>query len=252
MTELKRQNALLELLHQQGSITVAEVVEKFEISPATARRDITKLSAQGKLKKVRNGAYPCDDNKNADWSPLTIREASNYDEKARIAKQAAKICKNGDSIVINCGSTAFLLGQEICGKSVQVITNYFPLLNYLIEQDHDNLVVLGGQYYKERSLFLTTDQKPDTFYAGHYMFTSGSGLSEEGLFKVDLLSAMVEQKMLDHVNKVVALVDSSKVGQRIGTLFSLAEKLDIVITGKDADTRIISALRNKGVEVILV
>ncbi|MGV6989094.1 HTH-type transcriptional regulator UlaR [Testudinibacter sp. P80/BLE/0925] len=252
MTELKRQNALLELLQQQGSITVTEIVNTFGISPATARRDITKLDTQGKLKKVRNGAYPCEENKNNNWSPLTIYETANYDEKARIAKQAAKICKNGDSIVINCGSTAFMLGQEICGKSVQVITNYFPLLNYLIEQQHENLVVLGGQYYKERNLFLTTDQKADTYYAGHYMFTSGSGLSEEGLFKVDLLSAMVEQKMLNHVNKVVALVDSSKVGQRIGTLFSPAENLDIVITGKDADPAIISALRNKGVEVILV
>ncbi|KGQ71325.1 hypothetical protein A1D23_00255 [Chelonobacter oris] len=252
MTELQRQHALLELLEQQGSVTVAEIVQNFGISPATARRDITKLDTLGKLKKVRNGAFPSEENKNADWSPLTIREASNYDEKAGIAKQAAKICKSGDSIVINCGSTAFMLGQEICGKSVQVITNYFPLLNYLIEQNHENLVVLGGQYYKERSLFLTTEQKTDAFYAGHYMFTSGSGLSEEGLFKVDLLSAMVEQKMLDHVNKVVALVDSSKVGQRIGTLFSPAEKLDIVITGKDADPEIVSALREKGVEVLLV
>lgn len=252
MTELKRQNALLDFLQQQGSLTIAEIVEKFEVSPATARRDITKLSTQGKLKKVRNGAYPCDENKNANWSPLTIYEADNYDEKTQIAKQAAKICKNGDSILINCGSTAFLLGQEICGKHVQIITNYFPLLNYLIEQNHDNLVVLGGQYYKDRSLFLTTDQKADTFYAGHYMFTSGSGLNEEGLFKVDLLSAIVEQKMLDHVKKVVALVDSSKVGQRIGTLFSPADKLDIVITGRDANTEIITALRTKGVEVILV
>ncbi|TNG96339.1 HTH-type transcriptional regulator UlaR [Pasteurellaceae bacterium USgator11] len=253
MTELKRQNAILELLHRQGSLTINEIVNGFSVSPATARRDITKLDTQGKLKKVRNGAYAAEEsNKSTTWSPMNIHQTSNYDEKSKIAKKAAELCKNGESIVINCGSTAFLLGQEINGKPVQVITNYFPLLNYLIEQNHDNLVVLGGQFYKEKNLFLSTDQTSDAFYAGHYMFTSGSGLSEEGLFKVDLLSAMVEQKMVKHVNKLVALVDSSKVGGRIGTIFATAEQLDIVITGKDANPKVVAALKEKGVDVILV
>ena len=252
MTELKRQYAILDLLHQQGSVTINEIVDSFGISPATARRDITKLDSQGKLKKVRNGAHQNEVKQSAHWSPMNIQEVSNYNEKSRIAKQAAQLCESGESVVINCGSTAFLLGQEICGKSIQVITNYFPLLNYLIEQNHNNLVVLGGQFYKEKSLFLSTEQTADAFYAGHYMFTGGSGLTEEGLFKVDLLSAMVEQKMVNHVNKLVALVDSSKVGERIGTLFSPTKQLDIVITGKDANPQVISALQAKGVEVILV
>lgn len=66
----------------------------------------------------------------------------------RIAAAAAQLCQPGESVVINCGSTAFLLGREICGKPVQVITNYLPLANYLIEQDHDSVVIMGGQYNK--------------------------------------------------------------------------------------------------------
>ncbi len=70
----------------------------------------------------------------------------------RIAAAAAQLCQPGESVVINCGSTAFLLGREICGKPVQVITNYLPLANYLIEQDHDSVVIMGGQYNKTQSI----------------------------------------------------------------------------------------------------
>ena len=84
------------------------------------------------------------------------------------------------------------------------------------------------------------------------MFTSGKGITADGLYKMDMLTAMAEQKMLDHVGKLVVLTDSSKVGQRAGMLFCPATQVDILITGKDADPQVIQQLRDKGVEVILV
>ena len=56
MTESQRHNAILDLLQHKGQISVADVITAFEISPATARRDINKLNEIGKLRKVRNGA----------------------------------------------------------------------------------------------------------------------------------------------------------------------------------------------------
>ncbi|MGZ2709729.1 HTH-type transcriptional regulator UlaR, partial [Klebsiella pneumoniae] len=88
-----------------------------------------------KLRKVRNGAEATQTPRPA-WTPLNIHQTQHLDEKMRIAAAAAQLCQPGESVVINCGSTAFLLGREICGKPVQVITNYLPLANYLIEQDH--------------------------------------------------------------------------------------------------------------------
>lgn len=66
---------------------------------------------------------------------MNIHQAQNHDEKVRIARAASQLVNPGESIVINCGSTAFLLGQELCGKPVQIITNYLPLANYLIDQN---------------------------------------------------------------------------------------------------------------------
>jgi DeoR family ulaG and ulaABCDEF operon transcriptional repressor len=251
MTESQRHNAILSLLQERGQISVADVINSFDISPATARRDINKLNDIGKLRKVRNGAEATSTPRQT-WTPLNIHQTQHLDEKMRIAKAAAQLCQPGESVVINCGSTAFLLGREMCGKAVQVITNYLPLANYLIEKEHDSVVIMGGQYNKSQAITLAPQDGDASLYAGHWMFTSGAGLTVDGLYKTDMLTAMAEQKMLNYVGKLVVLVDSSKIGQRAGMLFSRTEQIDVVITGRDADAAIVEQLRKQNVEVLLV
>jgi DeoR family ulaG and ulaABCDEF operon transcriptional repressor len=251
MTEAQRHAAILDLLQQKQHLSVANIIDAFDISPATVRRDINKLNDVGKLRKVRNGAEAIAQKKSF-WTPLNIHQASNLDEKVRIARVAAALCKDGESAVINCGSTAFLLGQELCGRDVQVITNYFPLANYLIEEEHDGVVIIGGQYHRSQSITLAPHDEISSLYAGHWMFTSGKGMTPDGLYKMDMLTAMAEQKMLGHVGKLAVLADSSKLGHRAGMLFCNAEQIDVLVTGKDADASVVEALRAKKIDVILV
>ncbi|AIR04946.1 transcriptional repressor UlaR [Cedecea neteri] len=251
MTEAQRHQILLDLLQQSGFITVEQAIERLGVSPATARRDINKLDESGKLKKVRNGAEAITQQRPR-WTPMNIHLAQNHDEKIRIANAASQLVNPGESVVINCGSTAFLLGQQICGKPVQIITNYLPLANYLIEQEHDSVVIMGGQYNKSHSITLGPQESETSLYAGHWMFTSGKGLTAEGLYKTDMLTAMAEQKMLSVVGKLAVLVDSSKVGQRAGMLFSRADQIDLVITGKQADPEVVKKLQDRGVKMMLV
>ncbi len=251
MTESQRHQIIQEMLQQAGFVTVEQVIQRLDVSPATARRDINKLNDVGKLKKVRNGAQAVSQNRIA-WTPMNIHQAQNHDEKVKIARAASQLVKPGESVVINCGSTAFLLGREICGKDAQIITNYLPLANFLIEQEHDSVVIMGGQYNKSQAITLAPQDGDASLYAGHWMFTSGKGLTADGLYKTDMLTAMAEQKMLNYVGKLVVLVDSSKVGQRAGMLFSRADLIDVVITGQNADRGIVEQLIAQGVQVILV
>ena len=84
------------------------------------------------------------------------------------------------------------------------------------------------------------------------MFTSGKGLTAEAIYKTDMLTAMAEQKMLNVVGKLAVLVDSSKIGERAGMLFSQSGQIDVVITGKQADAAILKQLEDQGVSVIRV
>jgi len=252
MNEFQRHNGILLLLDEKHSLSVTNIVEAFDVSPATARRDLTKLDRQGKLIKVRNGAERIERKTSTIWSPLNMDNTSNYQEKSLIATCAAQLCGRGDSVVINCGSTAFMLGQELCGQDIKIITNYFPLASYLIEQDHESVIITGGQYNKAKNIFLNLTPELSGTYASHWMFTSGKGLTEQGLYKTDMLTAVAEQTMLEQIGKLVVVVDSSKVGQRTGMLFCTTTKIDIVITGKNADKDVVQALRSNGVEVLLV
>jgi len=251
MTETQRHHLLLDLLREHAVLSVSQITELLGSSPATTRRDIARLDKEGKVRKVRNGAEAIIPTREP-WTPLNPHRAHNHDEKIRIARAASTFIQPEESVVINCGSTAFLLGQEICNKPVQIITNYLPLANYLIEHDHENVVIIGGQYNKTQSIIMPSQESTTSLYAGHWMFTSGKGLTAEGLYKTEMLTAISEQRMLGMVGKLAVLVDSSKLGQRAGMLFSKAENIDLVITGQQADAEIVAALEAKGVEVLLV
>ncbi|WP_087020655.1 HTH-type transcriptional regulator UlaR [Thaumasiovibrio subtropicus] len=251
MNEVQRHSGILSLLEENQTINVAHIIEHFDVSPATARRDISKLDELGKLRKIRNGAERIEMKKKK-WTPLNINSTEHYEEKTQIALKAAALCAPGDSVVINCGSTAFLLGQKLCGQDVQIVTNYFPLASYLINEDHDDVIIIGGQYNRAQNIFLNPAPNSLGGYAGNWMFTSGKGLTEAGLYKADMLTAVAEQQMLEQIDKLVVVVDSSKVGQRTGMLFCPARKIDILITGKDADQDVIHAIEAQGTQVILV
>lgn len=253
MNEVQRHNGIIAWVNAKRTVSVSSIVEQFNVSPATARRDITKLDQQGKVKKIRNGVMCIEERKPA-WVPLDINNTDNYQEKQRIAVKASTLCQDGDSIVLNCGSTAFLLGRELCRRNVQIITNYFPLASYLIEQDHECVIIIGGQYNKTQNIILNPIPDIAGNYTGNWMFTSGKGLTPAGLYKTEILTAVSEQQMLDKIGKLVVVVDSSKVGLHVGAgmLFCPTAKIDIVITGKEADKSVIESLQQQGVQVILV
>lgn len=253
MNEILRHNQIVEWVNNKSTLTVANIIDAFHISPATARRDIVKLAEAGRVIKVRNGIMRVEEQKPI-WRPLECNETENYHEKARIALRASKLCQDGESVVLNCGSTAFLLGRELCGRALSIITNYFPLASYLIEHDHDNVIIIGGQYNKSQNIILNPISDLANAYTGKWMFTSGKALTAAGLYKTEILTAVSEQQMLDKVEKIVAVVDSSKVGRvsSAGMLFCPITKIDIVITGKMANKEVIDSIRQQGVEVILV
>ena len=253
MNEAKRHEDIVKLIDSKESLSVVELTEMFNISPATARRDIIKLAEANKVKKVRNGIVRIEDKKPI-WTPLDINNTDNYHEKARIAIKAATLIKDGESIILNCGSTAFLLGRELCGKNVNIITNYFPLASYLIEHDHENVTIIGGQYNKTQNIILNPTSELSAIYSGNIMFTSGKQLTPAGLYKSEIFTAVSEQQILNNAQKLVVVVDSTKVTNRIGSgmLFCPTSKINVVITGKSADKTVVESLKKQGVEVILV
>ena len=249
MNETIRHEKLLARLAEVQRLSIPEIIDFLEISPATARRDVNKLHQQGKLIKIRNGVEFKAQSDVVKPTPLLIN-TNHSDEKQRIAKAAAKLCHNKDSVILTCGSTMLMLGEALCQKDVQIITNYLPLANYLIEHSHEQVVIMGGQYNKSQAITLSLNANAETFVAD-IVFTSGKGLTEQGLYKTDMLIANSEQRILANNQKLVVLLDSSKLGKAVGMLFTTLDQIHLLITGKEADPAIINALQAKGLYIIL-
>ncbi|ABN74786.1 HTH-type transcriptional regulator UlaR [Actinobacillus pleuropneumoniae] len=247
MNEIFRHKKLLAALEAKQMLSTLEIMHLLNVSPATARRDINKLSEQKKLRKVRNGAEAINVQKSIEQD----KPINNFDEKRRIAEAASRLCREGDSVILTCGSTMQLLGQALCGQKLQIITNFLPLANYLIEQQHDDVVIMGGQYNKNKKVTLSLNQQNEFMYAANIMFTSGKGFTPEGLFKTDMIIANSEAQMSSKASKYVVLLDSTKLGKEIGMLFRDINNVDLLITGKEADPNIVQSIRDKGVEIIL-
>jgi DeoR family ulaG and ulaABCDEF operon transcriptional repressor len=76
-----------------------------------------------------------------------------------------------------------------------------PLANYLIDdQEHDSVIIMGGQYNRSHSITLSPQGSENSLYAGHWMFTSGKGLTAEGLYKTDMLTRWRSKKCLTSAN----------------------------------------------------
>lgn len=247
MNEAHRHRRLLKLLDEKQFLSTQEIIKLLEISPATARRDINKLNEQGRLVKVRNGAETL----KSGVMHKNNKVITNGEEKQRIAQVASQLCKDGDNVLLTCGSTMLMLGDKLCGKKLQIITNYLPLANHLIENEHEDIVIIGGQYNRNKAITLSLNAQNESIYTANIMFTSGKGFTEQGLFKTDMIIANSEKQMSATANKYVVLLDSSKLGRQVGMLFSELSEIDTLITGREADPEIISSLRNKGLEVIL-
>ena len=254
MTSHVRYKKLLEHVEALSVVTVQQLVELLDCSPATVRRDIAELDQQGKLKKIRNGAEKILSPKSPEVEGSNgfyphISDYDDYEESRRIARQAVDICNDKDSIFIGAGANAFLLGECLLNTNIHVYSNNVPLFSYLISQTFPHLVVLGGQYIKNQNLLVSPGLQLN--FQGRYLFVDGDGLTDAGLTKSAMLAYMEEKRMRDWLDKIVVLINSDKVGVFSGVpLFSLDE-IDIVITGKDADPEIISIMEQRNIEVYL-
>jgi DeoR family ulaG and ulaABCDEF operon transcriptional repressor len=255
MTAKARHHKIINYLQENSFASVQELMEIAECSAATVRRDIIDLDAEGKLKKIRNGAEK-NLSPSAHSSPgmvgfyPNISDYRNYEESELIARKAVELCQPRDNVFIGEGQIPFLMGKYLLNSQVYVFSNYLPLLIYLISQNYAHLIVLGGQYSKSQNMLVSPE--PHIAYQGRYLIVGGDGLTEAGLTKSALLTFVEEKKMLKYADKVVVLLESEKVGIFGGVaLFSLAQ-IDIVITGKNADKKIIELLMANNIQVYLV
>jgi DeoR family ulaG and ulaABCDEF operon transcriptional repressor len=254
MHEKERHRIILSAVQEKPVATVPELVELTSSSEATVRRDIAALHVQKRLRRVRGGAEAINPPQFVGLAgrPYSVNETLNTGKKRAIARKAVALCKDGEPIIVNGGTTTFQMVHFLSNRRMPIFTNSFPIAEHLLKHSKNTVMLSGGTIYREQNIILSPFDNDVTrnFYARR-MFMGAQGLGPLGLMEGDPLLIQAEQKLIDQADELVVLVDSSKFKQRSSLILCGLSRISTVITDEDVEDSDARMLEAAGVTLIV-
>ena len=224
----ERHSALLEYVTQHGRTEVKTLAEYLHTSAVTIRKDLEYLSERGILRRERGYAVPNDP------GDINYRMAFHIDTKQQIARAAAACVQDGETLIIESGSTCALFAEELAKtkRNITIITNSMYLANYVSTYTNIQIILLGGTLQvHSQSLVGPLTKKAVTAFHVDKIFTGTDGYSRdygftgEDLTRSDTLSAMIAS-----ANHTCVLAGSEKFRQPGSVFFLKLEHVYQIIT----------------------
>ncbi len=259
MLEKQRQQLILDILYEHKFASVKMLCEQLHSSEATIRRDLIKLEDQKKLRKIRGGAESVENGAeharqaNIKGSTFLVNREHNAEVKRLIAQKAASLCEDGESIIVNGGSSTFMMGEFLSDKKLNMLTNSIYLAQELMETSNIQITLPGGEIYRGQGIILSAFENDSIqYYHASKMFMGTPGISEFGVMESDPLLIRSEKKLRKQAEQLIILADSTKLGKRSNFIFESLDHVDTLITDSGASDEQLEPLQAAGVRIIQV
>lgn len=248
----KRQQALLRLLKEMKEVDVDTAAERLAVSPTTIRRDLDMFEKQHLVTRFHGGAKLIEGTLHEEDTSSYDRVNVDRDQKEAIARYAAALIEDGETIFMNSSSTAILMLDYLKGKRVIIVTNNAGAISY----PHDpnvTIILTGGEIYPRRktligefALHTLTKINADKTFLGV------GGISVEGGITTSVLpeTAINEMMMRRSKGPCCVLAPTVKVGSEHNFLSGSISQIDTLITCKGASPQEVRNLRAAGIEVV--
>ena len=230
--DYQRHDQILSLLNAQGAVDVETIAGKFDISLATARRDLSILESEGKLLRTFGGA------RSRDKPSLVTRtfgekQAAMNSAKVSMAKAAAGLVKPGMTIMLDSGTTTWAVSRQL--KQIlplTIITASVAVVDEIGAVEGINLFCAGGQFRPANLDFygLQTEAAFAQFAADIAFLGTDRLIPDKGGYSDDQASAAIIRAMCRHARKRVVMADHSKINSSGFVLTVESRKIDVVIT----------------------
>ena len=222
-----REQEILRILSEDGTITVAEISEKLGVSAVTIRRDLKALAGKGLVVRTHGGAFPS-------FHPSILeRQKKMVAEKERIAKAAAAHVEDGDNILIVAGTTTPLMVKHLLGRrDIHIVTNSTLLYPQARINPALRLTVVGGEFRASAEAILGPEAVQGlTRFHVQKAFLGSDGFSPAAGLTADFVEEAEIVKMASsHSEHSLLLADSSKCGRAGFAHIMGLDGLDGVIT----------------------
>lgn len=247
----ERRQQIIETVGKYGQLSVTELSRKLDVSEVTIRHDLQALSDQGFLLRTRGSAVST--NKMPEFS-FDVRQQQFAAQKRRIGKAAAALVHNGDTIFLDASTTVHAIIPYLKElPELTVLTNSIRAAMSFLDSPHIQVILRGG--YLRRESISVVGLNFDDLLSGINIqtgFFGSRGLTvENGLTDVNLNEVEMKRKMVESCRQVISLLDSRKWGKVAAYTFAGLDKINTIITDKDAPKDLVKQIKNHQVKIIL-
>jgi DeoR/GlpR family transcriptional regulator of sugar metabolism len=249
----RRRAELVRLVRTRGQVTVTELAALFEVSLDTIRRDLDLLAERGLLTRTHGGAVPPDALAMHD-TPFAERLNAHKAAKSRIGRAAAALVGDGETLIVNGGSTTRAFAAELAGRrGLTVVTNNLSIPAILSGDAVRDAYVLGGQYRPESQVTIgevrfapVSGISVDTAVIGVGGITAHAGLST-----TLLAEAVMIEEMISTASRTIVVADASKFGHNAFAHIVPLSRVHVLVTDAEPSAELGAALVSAGVEVLV-
>jgi DeoR/GlpR family transcriptional regulator of sugar metabolism len=236
----ERRSRLLEIVQSHQFASLPQLVEQLAVSESTIRRDLEVLEEQGSVRRIHGGVLYV-------GSGTTVphfesREPAQWELKRAIAQRAAELIDDGDTILLDGGSTTYEVARLLVGRPLHVVTTSLPVANLFASDPTSDLVLIGGNVCPRTGVVRGpyADQMLSQVRVRKTVLSTAA-VSEEGFFNNNMLLIETERAMMRAGKEVIVVADSTKFGnQSLGFVCALGTVDHVVV-----DSQLGDAWRNK-------
>ncbi len=259
MHAAEREKLILEAIEPTGFITYRDLVARLSASPATIRRDLSRLEEHGHIVRVHGGAKLSAGVAARPEGPLELvgtpfaqSITRNFAAKQAIGKAAAALCLPGEGVMIDGGTTTLQMCPHLGGLDLQVLTNSLHIVNALLPQPGTRILLPSGSVFREQNIVLAPageDSMP-RFHAPK-LFLGAAAVGPHGVMQTDVILVAAERRLIDRAEQVILLVDSSKFASSSGAIVCGLDEVDVLVTDEGIDQEMIEIVGKAGITLII-
>ncbi|QDU90634.1 Glucitol operon repressor [Pirellulimonas nuda] len=244
----QRRSRVLGIVQRRGFASLPDLAVELGVSESTVRRDLAHLEREGAAKRTHGGAFFT----GAAGASLTTHQVSRQEQKQAIARVAAGLIGDRETVLLDGGSTTYELGQQLLGRTLQVVTNSLPMASLLAGASGIDLVVLGGYVHGPSGALHGefADRMLEGVRVGKAVIGAG-GINAQGLHNDNQLIVGTQRAMMRAAEEVIVVADSSKFGRASLASLCPLSQINRLVTDDELDDKWREVLADAGIEVHL-
>ena len=249
----QRRRRILEIVETEGIVSADKLITELGVSPMTLWRDLSWLDQSGRVRRVRGGVVRLDE-ASGNEPRYKSKQVLNIEKKRAIARYAAEhFVEDNDIIILEAGTTVGAMVKYFNRQNLTVITNGLGTLNDLTLCCVPDVTALScGGLLRDVAYTFVGPQAEEFFrnVHAHTLFLSCSGLAfPDGITDPNLLEIQVKRAMAESAGRVILLIDSTKFGRRSLSPIIPLDKIQVLITDREAPEQDLDQIHEIGIEV---